>query len=330
MQQKIIVADVDTAFLKELKTYCNPSKITIDHYVKGEELLTLIRIEEPAMVFLSLDLPDVNDFIVFDILKRCSDPSSPAIYILYSESSENILGSVRKLKFTAEGYLKKPVSKSDLTDIIKKNLEPDSYLIPSDMITMKDILNDDDIIELGSDTEDLEEEVDLLGEDIFVEPFPQEKESVSDAGTNTEIKQILIESIEEIPDLAEPVEFGDSPFQVADQNDLESISTDFQQEFREKEKEFEKEKYALLEEMNRIRDRESRSDEEKKKLLRDIETSEIKLKELDEERELFRRKLETLSTDYEKRIEELHLKYKNKMKKFEDMLKRSLTEIEEE
>ncbi|MEN8222507.1 MAG: response regulator [Acidobacteriota bacterium] len=330
MQRKILVADIDTVFLKELKAYCNPSRINIEHHTKGEELLTHIGIEEPTMVFLSLDLPDVNDFIVFDILKRYSDPNSPSIYIIYSDSSEGVLNSVRKLKFTAEGYLKKPVSKSDLSEIIKKNLDPDSYLIPSEMITMKDILNDDDIMDLGSEDAGLEDGTEILSEDLFVDTASIDPDEASDAGTNTEIKQILVESVEDIPDLPEPQEFGDSPFQVDDQNDLENISTDFQSEIKEKEKEFEQEKKSLMEEMTRIRERETRSDEEKKKLLRDIETSEIKLRELDEEREQFSKKLDTLSTDYEKRIEDLHEKYKNKMKKFEDMLKKSLTEINED
>ena len=330
MQQKILVADIDTTFLKELKTYCNPSRIVIDHYTKGEELLTLIGIEEPALVFLSLDLPDVNDFIIFDILKRCSDPASTSIYILYSENSENVLATVRKLKFTAEGYLRKPVSKSDLTEIIKKNLDSDSYLIPSEMITMKDILDDEDIIDLGSEVEDADESVDILGEDIFVDTIPDDDKEASDAGTNTEIKQILVDSIETIPDIVEPQGFGDSPFQVDDQNDLGSIGTDFQDEMKVKELEFESEKKILLDEMNKIKERESRSDEEKKKMLRDIETSEIKLRELDEDRDQLGKKLETLSSDYEKRIEELHLKYKDKMKKFEDILKKSLTEISED
>ena len=160
--------------------------------------------------------------------------------------------------------------------------------------------------------------------------LPSDPDEASDAGTNTEIKQILVENVDDIPDLAEPQEFGDSPFQVGDQNDLENITTDFQSEMKEKEREFEKEKQALMDEMNRIRERESRSDEEKKRLLRDIETSEMKMKALDEEREAFRDKLDSLSTDYEKRIAELHEKYKNKMKKFEDLLKKSLNEINEE
>lgn len=319
MQQKILVADIDTVFLKDLKAYCNPSRIVIDHYSKGEELLTLIGIEEPTIVFLSLDLPDINDFMIFDILKRCNDPSSTSIYILYSEKSENILATVRKLKFTAEGYLKKPVSKSDLTEIIKKNLDSDSYLIPSEMITMKDILDDDDIIDLSSEAGEDDGSIDILGEDIFVETVPSDKKEASDAGTNTEIKQILVDSIETIPDVVETPEFGDSPFQVDDQNEMESIGTDFQEEIKVREREFENEKRDLLDEMKKIKDRESRSDEEKKKMLRDIETSELKLKEL-----------ETLSSDYEKKIEELHRKYQKKMKKFEDILKKSLTEINED
>ena len=330
MEKKIIVADIDTAFVKELRTYCNPSKVTVDYYTKGSEILTLMGIEDPLMVFLSLDLPDVNDFVVFDILKRCHDPSSPSIFILYSEGSENLLSSIRKLKFTADGYLKKPVGRSDITEIIKKHLPPDSYLIPSEMITMKDILNDDDILDLGTISDEPGPEEELLDEDIFAENISIENEEVSDAGTNTEIKKVFVDSIESIPDINEPPVFDDSPFEIEDKNDLESISTDFQMEMKLREEEFEKERQALMEEMGRAREKEARSDEEKKRLLRDIETSELKMRELDREREDFRKKLDTLSNDYEKRIEELHIKYRNKMKKFEDLLKKSLTEIKED
>jgi len=330
MHQKILVADVDPGFVNELKVYCNPSEITINYYSKSEDVLTHIGIDEPIMVFLSLDLPDVNDFVVFDILKRCSNKSSSSIFLLYSDSSEDILASVRRLKFTAEGYLKKPVSKSDLTEIIKKNLDQNSYSIPSEMITMNDILDDDDIIDLGSESGNDNEGDDILGDDIFIESPILDNNEVSDPETNAEIKQILLESDDSIPDIDEIPVLDDSPFEIGDQDDVKSIGDDFKDEIKKKETEFEKEKQALINEMNIVREREVKSDEEKKKLLRDIETSELKLKELDDERDEFRKKMDNLSSNYEKRIEELHIKYKNKMKKFEDMLKQSLSEIEDD
>ncbi len=329
MHQKILVADVDPGFVKELKVYCNPSKTTVNYYSKSEDVLTHIGIDEPTLVFLSLDLPDVNDFIVFDILKRCSGKMSSSIFLLYSDNSENILSSVRKLKFTAEGYLKKPVSSSDLKEILKNNLESDSCSIPSDPITMTDVLDDDDIIELETES-DPNDEIDILGDDIFVESSTLDSNEVSDPDTNTELKQMLLESDDSIPDIVETDIPDDSPFEIGFQDEKESISNDFKKEVKEKEAEFEKEKQALLEEMNMIKEREAKSDEEKKKLLRDIETSELKLKELDKERDEFRRKMDDLSSNYEKRIEELHIKYKNKMKKFEAILKQSLSEIEDD
>ncbi len=331
MSKKIIVADIDNTLSKELKTYFVPSKVDVSYHSKGEEILTLMQIEEPVMVFLSLDLPDVNDFVVFDILKRSSEPSSSAIYILYSDNSEDTLASIRKLKFIPEGFLKKPVDKSDLTEIIKKHLNSGEYVIPSELITMKDLLDDDDIVELGTiEAEPVdEEEIDIFTEDIFVDNIPEKREN-SNAGTNPEIKKVVVESVEKISEIEEPPVFDDSPFQVDDNGDSVSLEKKFQNEIKEKESEFLKEKEKLLSELNRIKERESQSNEEKKKLLREIETSELKLKEVDKEKENFKNKMESLSEDYEKKIEEMEMKYKKKLKKFEDLLKKSLTEISED
>lgn len=335
MLKKIIIADINSTVTQTLKSFCNPSNVEINLYSGGEEILPILGLEDPVLIFLSLDLPDINDFVVFDILKRCSGTTSPAIFILYSEESEFKLNSIMKMKFKADGYLKKPVDKSDLSEIIKKNLDSDCYLIPSDL-TMKDILGDEDILDLGP-VEDEEKEPEIESNDIFLENLPVEEIS-NDHGTREEIKNITVKSLDDVPDLEDSPEPDDSPFQMDDDTDMPFEIDEIENEFKDKEKEFKKEREELLKEVgraesklkNEFREKEEEFRKEQKKLLRELETSELKLEEKDKEKEDFKSKLSDLSEDYEKKMEDMDLKYKNKLKKFEDLLKKSLDEINED
>ena len=340
MLKKIIVADTDNSVIQALKSFCNPSKVEINLYSGGEEVLPILGLEDPVLIFLSLDLPDINDFVVFDILKRCSGSPSPSMFILYSNESESKLNSIMKMKFKADGYLKKPVDKSDLSEIIKKNLDSDSYLIPSDL-TMKDILGDDDILDLGSVEEEVKEP-ELESGEMLIENLPLE-ENNNDHGTREEIKKVTIKSLDDVPDLVDsPFEdlpkLDDSPFQMNEDTDMPFEMDNIENVFVEKEQEFKKEKEELLKEISKteskleseFREKEEEFKKEQKKLLRELETSELKLEEKDKEKEEFKNKLSSLSENYEKKMEDMDLKYKKKLKKFEDLLKRSLDEINED
>ncbi|MEN8152815.1 MAG: hypothetical protein ABFR75_02235 [Acidobacteriota bacterium] len=347
MLKKIIIADIDSSVSGSLKTFCNPSKVEVNLYSGGEEILPMLGLEDPVLVFLSLDLPDVNDFVAFDILKRCSGSPSPGMYILYSEESEILLNSVMKLKFKADGYLKKPVDKSDLSEIIKKNLSSDCYLIPSDL-TMKDILGDDDILDLGEVEEVKEPEME--SDDIFVENIPVVEEH-NDPGTREDIKKNTERSLDEVPDLNEPGLPEDSPFEINGGNSEEplfKIEEDFAEEedtifqvdekpemklelektvneFKEKEDGSGEEKDTIFlvdekpdmkEELDKLeselKEKEEEFNKEKKKLLRELETSELKLEKNDKEKEVFSEEKKKLLRELE--TSELKLEEKDKEK----------------
>jgi len=304
MKKKIIVADVDKGIEQLSRTYCNPAKVTVGFHNKCAEVLPLIEIEGPTIVFLSLDLSDIDDFAVFDILKRCTGEGTPDIYIVYSDKSENLLTNIRKMKFKADGYMKKPLDKNDVADIVQRSFDSSYYLIPSD-VTMKEILDDDDILDLGSVAEEVEKpEMDT--EDLIIDNITVDMEN-SDPGTREDFKTDNIEKIEAGPVDDEVPELEDLPFKITDD--------DMQNEIAEMNNKLEKKEKAFL--------------AEKKKLLRDIETSEILLKEKDEERLKLEKKMNDIQSDYEKRLDKLNDMYKGKLKDFREFLDKSLSDLDE-
>lgn len=304
MKKRIIVADINKDLERVVKTYCNPSKITVGFYSKSVEILPLVEIEDPSLVFLSLDLPDISDFVVFDILKRCTGEGTPEIYIIYSEKSEEALTNILKMKFKASGYMKKPLDNIEIADIIQRSFDSNHYLIPTD-ITMKEILDDEDILDLGS-IEDKVSNPEMDTNDIIFNSIPEDAEH-HDPGTREDMKLENHERIEAGPmdeDVPEP---DDLPFQISDDEVLREVE--------EMKKELEEKEIQFL--------------EEKRRLLRDIKTSELKLKEKDAEKTDLEKKMNKLQEDYEVRISKLNDKYKDKLKKFQDFLKDSLADIDE-
>lgn len=307
MKKRIVVADADRDLERSVKTFCNPAHVSVGYYSKGVEILPIIEIEDPSLVFLSLDLSDINDFVVFDILKRCTGESTAEVYIVYSEESEGMLGNIMKMKFKASGYLKKPVDKTDIADIIQKTFDSSHYLIPTD-VTMKEILDDDDILDLGSVANEVKEsdKVEMDTNDIVIENFVDNNEN-SDPGTKDDFRTDNIERIEAGPADEELPDLEDQPFQISD-DEFVNEAEKLQKALEEKEREFM---------------------EERKKLLRDIKTSEFEIQKKDKEKQELAEKIDKLQNDYEEKIRRLNEKYKEKLKKFQEFLNSSMSDIDE-
>ncbi len=304
MKKRIVVADIDKELLRVVNTYCNPAKVSVGFYTKSVEILPIIEIEDPSLVFLSLDLPDINDFIVFDILKRCTGNETAEVYIVYSDNSEGMLTNIMKMKFKANGFLKKPVDKSDVADIIQKSFDSSYYLIPMD-VTMKEILDDDEIIDLGSVAEEVTN-TEMDTNDVLIENITVD-ENGSNSSTNDDFKTDNLDMIEAGPADEVVPELDDLPFQISDDEIIDETE-ELKKELERKEREF---------------------IEEKRKLLRDIKTSELELQKKDEERLKLEENMKKIQNDYESKIKNLNDKYIEKLRKFQDFLNDSLEDIDE-
>lgn len=155
----IFVVDNDRIFQEAIKAICSSSNIDLRFYSSSMEILPLITREKPALIFLNLEVPDVNDFIMFDLLKKAESASIP-IHITYSDSSENDLGKYQKLKYKAAGYYKKPLSDEIFNSICAGFLESGALDSRDD----HDTLSEDHFLDMDSLDDEPEIQMDELDE----------------------------------------------------------------------------------------------------------------------------------------------------------------------
>lgn len=176
--KKLFVADEDVQFQASVKDLCRKgSDVTPRFFSSSMEILPLIEKEQPTLVFVNLELSDMNDFVMYDLLKKADTQPPIPVIITYAAQSEKDLEKYKKLKFKPEGYYKKAISPGDIASLLTKYLGIDfnSGGAPAqkkqqpakvdDGIPGLSALDDDDIIftEVMGDTDDALEP--FIGED---------------------------------------------------------------------------------------------------------------------------------------------------------------------
>lgn len=116
--KKIFVADKDEKFQSVMKSICEREKVDLHIYTTSMEILALIELEKPNLVFLNLGLPDMNDFVMFDLLKRADIIPPIPVLITYTTQSEEELQNYKNLKFHPQGFHKKPIKEKDLQALL--------------------------------------------------------------------------------------------------------------------------------------------------------------------------------------------------------------------
>jgi CheY-like chemotaxis protein/FtsZ-binding cell division protein ZapB len=119
----LFVVDTEKEFQILINSLCPADNTEVRFYSSAMEIFSLLRKEKPVLMFLCLDISDLNDFVMHDLLKKANVDYSVPVYITYSQQSEKDLKKYEKLKYKAEGYCKKPVSKKELEQIMKKYLK---------------------------------------------------------------------------------------------------------------------------------------------------------------------------------------------------------------
>jgi FixJ family two-component response regulator/FtsZ-binding cell division protein ZapB len=122
--KKLFVAETDKDFQTLVKSLCPADQVEVRSFSSGMEIFPLIAKEKPCLVLVSLDLPDLNDFVMYDLLKKTDDNSIP-IVVTYSNQSDTDLQQYKKMKFQPKDYCQKPLSNHDIHRLLKKHLELD-------------------------------------------------------------------------------------------------------------------------------------------------------------------------------------------------------------
>jgi len=84
------------------------------------EIFPLLAKEKPQLVFLDLDVEDLNDFVMHDLLKKTGVTLSIPLLVTYNNDSEKFLGQYEKLQYKAEGYHKKPLDDNQVSQLLDK------------------------------------------------------------------------------------------------------------------------------------------------------------------------------------------------------------------
>lgn len=75
--KKIFVFDTDNDFKTQVKSLCPLDKVEVRYFSSSMEIFSLISKEIPLLIFVDFDVPDVNEFVIYDLLKISDDNSIP-------------------------------------------------------------------------------------------------------------------------------------------------------------------------------------------------------------------------------------------------------------
>ena len=123
--KKIFIVDEDNRFQASVKSVCRVGTVDLRVYTSSMEVLPLIAKEQPALIFVNLELPDINDFVMYDLLKKADTKPPIPVIVTYAEQSEKELDKYQKLKFKPDGFYKKAISENDIKALVVKHLGND-------------------------------------------------------------------------------------------------------------------------------------------------------------------------------------------------------------
>jgi len=181
--KKIFVVDEDKKFQTSIKSLCNEESVELHLYTSSMKVLPLIESEQPDLIFVNLELSDIDDFVMYDLMKKADMKPPVPVLITYTEQSEKDLERYKKVKFRPEGYHKKPLSDKDMKTLLATYLGDASISIGRSE-ERKDEPSESENIDLDIDIDKplLDEGEDGIFNGVFVEagleqePLTQERD----------------------------------------------------------------------------------------------------------------------------------------------------------
>lgn len=206
----ILIVDSDTEFRKQIKELVNPDRVKIITTTNGSEVVRSAGDTQPDAIILNLELKDMNGFLVCSSLKKSPLTKEIPVLITSDTKGEEDFEQHRKLKFRADGYYRKPLSKEDLSAILLETLGASA--VRSDL-------------EHPLASEFTEENIDKLLDSTFLDAA-EESETSGSLGEQDEEIPLEIEVDEPVPAQPEPAK----PAPISDDLSLrvEDISDDFE------------------------------------------------------------------------------------------------------
>ena len=117
MQKRILFFEADAAFAADVAERLRRHGAHVDVTEDGNAGVESATQARPDLILLTIELPQVNGFLVCKKLKKSPDTASIPIVILSSEATEEIFEQHRKLRTRAEDYIRKPIGVDALVEL---------------------------------------------------------------------------------------------------------------------------------------------------------------------------------------------------------------------
>jgi DNA-binding NarL/FixJ family response regulator len=127
MKLRIVVADDNTAFLAKLVSVLATEFEVVATSRDGKSALECVRLWQPNVVVLDLEMPGINGIEVAKELIK--SPSSPAVVICSVENDPEVVEAARQAG--ALGYVFKARVAEDLIVAVKSVARGQSFVSPS-------------------------------------------------------------------------------------------------------------------------------------------------------------------------------------------------------
>lgn len=115
-KKKIMIVEDSSMMMGTLKSYIDQSKFRIIEAKDGEEALTRFKSETPDIILLDIKLPKLSGI---DVLKKIKE-ENPDIPVIMETSVYDEKTKEECMKIGAFDYLKKPINKKDIEDLLEK------------------------------------------------------------------------------------------------------------------------------------------------------------------------------------------------------------------
>ena len=119
---RILIIDQDATFIQTVSNYFKSIGIEVVSTGDGIEGYRMAKKEKPGVVILDTDLPNLNGFQVFRLLKGDDRYQQiPVVFVSSNDSQDDVLKSERAL---CDLFLRKPIVADQLTQEIITLLAP--------------------------------------------------------------------------------------------------------------------------------------------------------------------------------------------------------------
>lgn len=142
MTKRILFFESDAGFAADVAERLRRHGAEVEVTDDGNAGVDAAAQNRPDLILLTIELPQVNGFLVCKKLKKSPETASIPIIILSSEATEEIFEQHRKLRTRAEDYLRKPISLDTLIERVRT-------IIPLDNAVSGD--SNDDVIAISEE-----------------------------------------------------------------------------------------------------------------------------------------------------------------------------------